>query len=1161
MRRLLESTHRHALKIAATLLVAVLLAPAAVMAQTETGQITGTVSDEQGAVVPNASVTVKNVDTGETRSTTATGSGDYTVANLKPGVYDVTVTATNFAPATRRAQVAVGTPTALDVEVSVTGTAEIVNVVAGESGIQANTENQVLQTTVTERQLKELPEINRNPYAFVQLSGNVAPGQGVAAPSGRGVGVAINGQRETSTNILLDGADNNDQFGAALGQDVPLDAVQEFSVLTSNFSPEFGRASGGVVNVATKAGTNEFHGTVYEFNRNSALAAALVEDKSQPLQTPIEKAKFNRNQFGFSVGGPIVEDKLLFFSSFEWLRVRSSQNVRYLIATPELIGASSPGTQAFFAPHSLAPGVFFTGRTLTVGDIVAPDSGAFSELGASFPAFSEVISTLPGNVGAGFPQNTWYGVGRADWNATEKTSLYVRYGIERLSFPLNPAGNGIIAQTPYAGFQPPATGFNNNILGSLTHVWGDRFVTQSKFVFNRYNTTQPYGDQPIQPTLYLTQAGAFAVDQSGVGIAFPGYGPFTPAAGVGFSGPQNLAQFYQDANYTFGQHQIRFGGSYVRIHDDRVFGAYETAQEFLARNSVTEGLNNLVVGRIYNFTVAAVPNAYPLDIVEGPLTQTKDEFARNNRYNEWALYFNDAWRIHPRLTLNLGVRYDYFGVQHNKDQSLDSNFYLGEGSNLFERINTGRVLPVSESPIGRLWQRDLNNIGPRIGVAWDVLGDGSTVLRGGYGISFERNFGNVTFNVIQNPPNNATISGIAVDFNRDFLPIYTSNLGPVGESGTFRLPKFSLRAVDPNIKTAYAHFWSAALEREVWGSTLLSASYSGSKGVDLYSISNVNPLFAGAVFLGLPVGGASGQSGVDPFNTQARLNRQYTGINFRTNGGFSNYNGLTLGVESRDLGKIGLQFTAKYTWSHAIDNLSSTFSEGQAGNFNLGFTNPFDPNADKGDADFDVRHRFVSSFVWSLPFAKDVTGAKKYVLDGWTLTGIFTASTGAPFSIFDCTNAFTNCPRIATTGPLDVLSNPREEIDGGPNNFTYVDLSSQSAGFATIFNPAATAAVSAFFGAPVLNSDFVNGTAGRNSFRAPGTWNLDTGISKNIPISEGVSLQLRAEFFNVFNHSNLYINTGSTAFDFSLPVSVAAPYVTVSHADNRQIQLAAKIIF
>jgi outer membrane receptor protein involved in Fe transport len=1092
-----------------------------VLAQTETGQIAGTVTDPQGAVIAGASVTVTNTDTNATRTSTTTGEGTYLVPSLQPGNYEVKIEGSGFAARTVPVRVTVGTKVTADVELVVAGGGEAVDVVAGEAGVQVNTENQVLATVVTEKQLRELPTITRNPYALVQLAGtavNIDPEaqDNNTTASDRGAGFNINGQRSASTNVLLDGADNNDTYSSDIGNAVPLDSVQEFSVLTNNFSAEFGRAGGGVVNVATKSGTNDFHGTIYEFNRVSRLASESSNLKGQ--FQPSKKGVFTRNQFGYSVGGPIIKDKLLFFNSTEWLRVRSTDTLIALVPTPELIAATPANVQAFFAPFSLSTPI--NGQVFTVGDIGGTPGGPFASLPSNLPAFGEVFYTVPANAGGGFPQDQYQIVGRVDWNVSDKTTMYGRYAYQDILFD-----EGVLSFGPYQGFNSPAITKNHNFLVSATHVWSDTFVSQSKFAFSRVQNDQPLGEQPATPSLYLQQNVKSTL--LGRDVALPGYYPFSPSAAIPAGGPANMFQFYQDQTWTVGAHSMRFGGSYIRIHDDHFFGAFQSAVEELG-GSAFAGLDNLLRGQTARFRVAIDPKgAFPGDTVQFPATQPN--FGRNNRYNEGALYFNDSWKIHPRVTLNLGMRWDYFGVQHNTDPNLDSNFHLGEGATIFEQIRNGNVFLSADNPEGGLWAKDNNNFGPRFGVAWDVFGDGKTSLRGGYGISYERNFGNVTFNVIQNPPNTGVLDLI------NTVPITIDNLGPAsGTNGSFTLPRVSLRYVDENIKIAYAHFWSASLEHEFLGGVIGSLEYSGSAGRDLYSLEDLNGPFS-ATHYGLPL---------SP-NSNNRLNEQYGSINARRNGGFSNYNSLTASVQTRQFRSTGLQFLAKYTWAHAIDNLSSTFSDG-SNLFNLGLLDPFNPELDKGNADYDIRHRFISSGIWEIPFANDTEGWAKHLLDGWQISYIFNARTGAPFTIFDCTNGFLRCNRLLQAGPIDLngqgTSAPRSEQG---NLYTYIDLTNQLSQAGAYADPLTGFAD---------YGPYPSNMTARNNFRRPGYWNLDGGVYKNIDLTERYSIQLRGEFYNVTNHANLFINDGNTDISTS-------PFVTAYLEGRRQVQLAVKFIF
>ena len=667
-----------------SLLAILLLCSGLAFAQKENGTVTGTIQDASGAVVSGAKVSIKGLNTGLVREGASNSSGIFTLASVPPGPYEVVIEVPGFQKVTRQVTVTVGAVTDVSTTLKVGGAATTVEVTGTGQEATVNTENATLGAAVSSQQVNELPTLTRNPYDLVGISGGVVADTN--APS-RGAGYAINGQRSSSTDILLDGGQNVDLFTSGVGQQVPLDSVNEFSVLTNNFGAEYGRAGGGVVNVVTKSGTNAFHGSAYEYNRVAALSSNTYQNDA----TDTKKGGFTRNQFGFAIGGPIIKNKLFFFSNTEWIRVRSNSPVQYNILDPGSIASTGLATQRYFNAYGkLAPGV---------------------TLGAPFPCVTgsplncdQATFLVGADAGGGLPQNTWEEVARVDYNLSDKTTMFGRYAAyHETDF------DGTVNNSPYAGYNTGQKNFDQNVTYNITHVFSPNVVNTFKFIYNRINgPVQPLGANPASPTLYTTTAVP-SLPENGLQLVFPGYVETTPGSGIPFGGPQNVYQFVDDISWTKGKHQFKFGGEYIQLRDNRVFGAYENAVEALGSaltckagtefpaGNCYSAIHQLQTGNVYSFQNAIYPQGkFPCvnNINTGRPIVTPDctlqlpvgppAFGRNYRYNDGAVYGQDTWKLTPRLTLNLGLRWEYYGVQHNANQALDSNFVFGPGGNPYD---------------------------------------------------------------------------------------------------------------------------------------------------------------------------------------------------------------------------------------------------------------------------------------------------------------------------------------------------------------------------------------------------------------------------------------------------------------------------------------------
>ena len=1113
------------------LMMMIVLMVAPVRGQVDTGTISGRVRDTSGGAVAGATVTAHNTATSAERSTTTGNDGEYIIPGLAPGIYELTVMSTGFAKFTSRVEVTVGATVTVEPQLSVSNQTTTIEVVAA-GGVEVNTQTQELSQIVNTQQMANLPSLTRNPYDFVELSGNVSSGDRTATgfdqnTTGRGVGFSLNGQRSSGTEVLLDGVENLDLFTAEVGQQIPLDSVQEFRVITNGFDAQYGRASGGVVNVSTKSGTNGRHGSAWEFNRLAAYTANTFAN----AVSGAPKGQYTRNQFGDDVGGPIIKDKLFFFQSTEWLRVRSNAVLQGLAPTPQFLALAAPNVQSYFAANG--PQQFNFASTFTRAQVesqVGTTGGPFDAIPASTPVLGLVDFRAPNDAGGGVPQNTYRIMGRADFNLNNSTQMFFRYVLENIvDF------NGSDYASVYPQYNVGDSSYNNSGMFSISHTFSPTLFSNSKISFSRLNFNNTVVSPSVLnvPELLMTP-GPTTI--SGFPVQLPGvFAQFAGSGGLPFGGPQNVLQLLHDVSWTKGKHNIRFGGLYDYQQINRSFGAFAQAIEQLSASSNTS-FDNFLTGNLSQFTVAISPQGeFPCHtnpttgaILLTPqctltLPATQPGFGRSYRYHDWAFYLEDSWRVTPRFTFNYGLRYEHFGVQHNDNQNLDSNLYFGTGANLYQRIQNGQVFLTQQSPVGGFWNPRWGTLGPRIGFAYDVFGNGKTSVRGGWGISYERNFGNVTFNAIQNVPNYATASITQGEAGVARPVVTASNLGPFAAGGTLPLPPTQLRHMNQDIQTGQTQFVSLAVERQVARNTVASIEYAGAHGIHLYDIAASNPAGGAQFFLGVPFDGTD----------YTRPNNQFASINTRGSNGSSHYSALNLRLQTTNYHNSGLSVTANYTWAHSTDDLSSTFSDSTQGASNgignLGYLSPTNPRLDWGSSDFDVRHRIIVAPIWEIPWLKSGRDWKHQVAGGWTLVGVFTARTGVPFSVFDTTNSVNaasgyGIPRYVPSSIIpQSVANTSRAVQQSPNVNSFTVLTLPTANSAAFFPGLASAAA----GFPNGISDFgpfpANMT-GRNAFRGPGAWNFDAAVTKDFTLTERLKLQFRAEGFDILNHHNFYIN-------------------------------------
>jgi len=667
---------------------------------------------------------------------------------------------------------------------------------------------------------------------------------------------------------------------------------------------------------------------------------------------------------------------------------------------------------------------------------------------------------------------------------------------------------------------------------SLSPAW----AMNAKASYNRINLARSLGARFATPRLFM---GNFS--QANIGgflTALPGDLPFDPTLNSQFTGPINLFQGSLDFSGPWRNQQFRLGAAYFYTQDNRRVGSFQNGQ-FIFGPSLPQALNNLLLGQVSTFQVAVNPQgALPGQTVALPLAQP--DFSRSLSSHDFSLYFSHNWRAHPRLNVVWGLRYDFYDTPRARNGQVLFNFIPGAGTDIFTQVRNGQLQSAGSLSEGSLYKRDWDNIAPRIGLAWDVTGDGRTSLRAGYGITYVSTF-NTVAGYYQSTPNFAIVSLTANTGTTGVIPLSTANFGPLaGTTGTVTLPGTLVRGIERNIDTPFVHFWNVSLERELARNTVAAVRYTGSAGRDLLTVYNVNRPGSAAAFVGDP-------------NPTARLNPQFGPIYFLRSDGRSNYNALLVELSNSTWQTIGLQFSARYRYAKANDNvpasLGSSFGN-FGGSFAPGLVSPFNPDFDYGPADYDLRHRFIGSFDWEVPFEKigdrffggSGSAIARQVFGGWQLTGIISANHGAPFTVFNCAGAATAetpCPRLVLTGEID-----REGLEGSrpdpsvPNRFVFIDPAQTTGGVITpgnVFGP------------------FPAGATGRNFFRGPGFWNVDLGVGKRFRFTENSSVRFRGEFFNAFNHPNLFV-----------PASVdvgSSSYVPAFKSGRRQIQLAMKFVF
>ncbi len=1016
------------------------------VAQNYRSSLRGRIADPQGAAVAGAKLNLISQETNETRSATSDARGEYVFLLLRPGSYRLEVEQTGFGKFEKAFELSVNQDLRLDVGLRV-GTVQVDDNMIVSSVAPLKYENASLGAVIDNRQVTGLPLDGRNFLELSLLTPGAAPAPPGSAGSVRGdFAFTINGSREDANNFLLDGVYNVDPKLNTFGVKPPVDAIREFEVLTSAYDASLGRSAGAQVNVVLKSGTNGFHGTAYEFLRNQALDA---RNYFAPTDQPTPK--YQRNQFGFSFGGPLIKDRTFFFGDYEGLRSR--EGITRLANVPtarERVGDFSQLPQQFWP---LVPGT----QTQFPGGVIPQQ--ALNPIGLKIAALYPLPNrNVAGQNYAASPvqrdRNDLFDV-RVDHKISDASQFAVRYSFTDRNLFEPYSG---VTQVLVPGYGNSVLRRGQNLMLNEHHIFSPRFVNDVRVAFSRVGN-QVLTENPgvsVNKQVGLPELSSNPRDFGLSLIRVTGYSPL----GHEYNNPQdsatNVFQVLDTATYARNAHLLKFGFDF-RYTQQNAFRDVQSRGLLIFPGQVSITLPDGTPTVFPFITGNPLANLlFGLPLVTGGARLDNAQHLRTESYN---LFVNDNYRITPKLTLSLGLRYEF------NSPPVDTE----DRANIYDTA-TGKLVQVGANGIPRGgYEADKNNFAPRVGLAWALGKDSKTVVRTGYGVYFD-----------QSP----LAPGEGLYFNApyfDFRYYYQSQQAPltVYNPFPFNTPGQSAPsafAYDRNLRTSYTQHWNLSVQHQLGNSTVAEVAYVGSKGTKLLSSRDINQ--------------------PTPSTRQPNLPRNplFSEITQQEGSGASNYHSLQARVQQRLA--AGLSLLGAYTFGKSIDNASGVFASTGDPNYPQ---NSFNLAAERGRSGFDVRHRFSLSYSYDLPFGKNLNGAAKALLAGWQTFGVITLQTGRPFTVallpeFDNSNT--------GISNLGFLGNDRPNLVGQAR----LDNPTPDRWFNT--------------GAFVFPRFGSFGNAGRNILDGPGYQNVNFSLVKNTALKERATLQFRTEFFNLFNHPN-----------------------------------------
>jgi hypothetical protein len=1142
-------------------------AASSLYSQTSEGRILGTVFDQTGAVLAGAKVTVRNAATNVSRQLLTTSAGEYVAPNLEAGRYTVEAEAGGFKKAVSTQFVLeVSREIRMDLKLQPGALTETVQVSA--EGALADTTDTTLNGVLSNKAISELPVEGRDFQNLLELHPGVQ-----RTPGGGFQSITSNGNRADDNNFFIDGADDNDAYyGESVANEagiqgtpasfLPLDSIQEFNTQESP-SADYGVKPGVVMNIGIKSGTNDLHGSAYYFNRNAAFDA---RNYFNPAPQPI--SALNMHEFGASLGGPILRNKWFYFVNYEGIRDKvgnpgvTDSPVTSSLAT-QMGGIAnsdgSPNSALYSLPDAIA---YFNDPNnvaycqanydSTSACAVNPLSSQLSQLFLPNPGFT-MSQSDPAAINFDFANKNRGDnlVAKTDFVLSKNNILSARFiyantnQTEEDTIPLRPEWLSTTS--------PITQVFGVSLASTPSSAWSN----EVRFSYNSFNEAIAPVDSKVNPTQYGLNTGVTDPRLFG----FPRISPGNEFNYMGGNSswplnttPSKTYSFSDTASYTRGRQTIRFGGNFRYGDVDYFRAGY--------------GRGRIDFRELYQF-------------LSGDVRRWRFLYGDPGRQvsqRSMGFFLEDVVKATQRVTLNLGLRYDV------TDPIKDSHNLLAN----YVPTSTSGLVQVGQG-ISSPYPTNYNNLSPRVGLAWDIFGTGKTVFRSGFGIIFEQpsirtfmfNGGGLNLNPsgipyvdgngVTQPPTGTISSFLQVSSDGTQInwlaPDQSPTVFPVGTSGALCSldSQCDVFGVDQHLKTPYVMNWNFNVQHELTPTALLQVGYVANHGVKLYSVADinqVNPFYDGGLettgrplVTNCPVAqGGQGLGG--PCFPQIGF------LSFLSNRSNSNYNSLQVTLTKRY--SHGLYLLAGYTYAHAIDTSTSNLA-GVPPNSN-------DYAAERGNGDFDIRHRFTLSATYDLPSLK----TKWQMLEGWQATSILNLQSGEPYTLGDFNDD------ISFTGEFNdrwnMTGNPRDIHWSASTPLPYFDFSdAQHSSAACLAQATALDTVDNLYnygcyqaGSAVITppADKTQGTMGRNIFRGPSFTNWDMSLSKMWKLNERIKLQLRGEVFNILNHANFDVFTMNT--DLSVPSTVgtvvytpdvAAANPVIGSGGSRHLQLAAKIIW